>query len=466
IAAAAASLGGEAIVSDALLDEVTALVEWPEPITGAFDAEFLELPREVLIASMQDHQKYFPVTRDGELLPAFITIANLASRNPAAIADGNERVIRPRLKDAAFFWEQDRRRPLDQRLADQQHIVFQKQLGSLHDKTTRVVALARVIAPATGAGEADAERAAQLSRCDLSTEMVGEFPQLQGTMGAYYAASSGESAAVSTALGEFYRPRFAGDELPASPAGQAIALADRLDTLVGIFAVGMEPTGDKDPYALRRAALGALRICIEHELDIDLQPLLAQAVEALPAGLLSAADAQALADRVMAFLLDRLRAYYADRGVTNDTVEAVLARHPTSPRDIDLRMHAVTGFRAMPEAASLAQANKRAGNLLRKAGAAQRHDIDPSRLADAAERELLDAMNGMQDTLAPRLAGQDYAGVLVELAGLKNVVDHFFDSVMVMDEDPDIRANRLALLARLHDMFLQVADISSLKPDT
>ena len=464
VAAAAERLGGEAIVSEALLDEVTALVEWPEPISGGFDEEFLALPREVLIASMQDHQKYFPVARGGDLLPAFITIANLASSDPAAIADGNERVIRPRLKDAAFFWEQDQRRPLHDRLADQQRIVFQEKLGSLHDKTLRVEALARIIAPATGAAEGDAARAAQLSRCDLGTEMVGEFPELQGTMGAYYAESSGEPAAVASALGEFYRPRFAGDALPASPTGQAIALADRLDTLVGIFAVGMEPTGDKDPYALRRAALGALRICIEHELDLDLKPLLAEAIAALPAGLVD--DAGALADKVTGFLLDRLRGYYGDRGVSSDTIEAVLVRQLSGPRDIDLRMQAVTRFRALPAAASLAQANKRAGNLLRKAGDAPPSTINEARLADAAERELFAAISAKQDALGPRLAEQDYSGVLVELAGLKEPVDAFFDSVMVMAEDAELRSNRLALLAWLHDMFLEVADISILKPET
>jgi len=457
---AARRLGGEALIDDELLDEVTALVEWPVAVAGSFEQRFLEVPAEALISSMQDHQKYFPVVdADGRLLAHFVTVANIESRDPEQVRAGNERVIRPRLTDAAFFWEQDRRQPLEARVERLGDMVFQKQLGTLLDKSRRVAGLAAGIAVAIGGRGDWAERAALLSKCDLLTQMVYEFPELQGIMGRYYALHDGEPEEVASALEEQYRPRFAGDALPVTATGRALAIADRLDTLVGIFAIGQAPTGDKDPFALRRAALGVLRILIEGELDLDLEQLLEEAAATLPGAL----DARAAVPAVFDFMLDRLRAYYLDASIRPQVFDAVRARRPTRPLDFARRVQAVEAFLALPEAESLAAANKRIANILRKAEDAIPDTVDPGRFTEAAERALWDRLSALRSEVEPLLAAGDHAATLARLAALRPEVDRFFDEVMVMAEDADVRANRLALLRQLQELFLQVADIALLQ---
>ncbi len=461
VMAAAAEVQGEAVIDDSLLDEVTGMVEWPVAVVGSFDAAYLRVPAEALVSAMKGHQKYFHlVDEEGCLLPRFIAISNIESSAPDLVREGNERVIRPRLADAAFFWEQDRKTPLAQRLEDLKHVVFQKKLGTLWQKTQRVTALAGDIARRLD-GSADwAERAAQLSRCDLLTDMVGEFPELQGIMGRYYAAHDGEPAEVAQALDELYMPRFAGDRLPVSVTGQALAIADRLDTLVGIFGIGLTPTGDKDPFALRRAALGLLRILIEQRLDLDLLSLLKEAAA-------SYGDAprfdQALPGNVFDFMMERLRAYYHDKGIAPDVFTAVLQRRPTVPVDFDDRIRAVETFRGLPEAESLATAHKRISNILRKAPDTVPGEIDTGLLREPEEKALASRIEALSRETAPYLARGDYTCVLTTLAGLREPVDAFFDEVMVMCEDDGLRGNRLALLASLRKMFLQVADLSCLQ---
>ncbi|MCG6864226.1 MAG: glycine--tRNA ligase subunit beta [Thiogranum sp.] len=453
-------LGGEALIDDDLLDEVTALVEWPVAISGQFDTDFLQVPSEALISSMQDHQKYFPVVdNNGKLLAHFITVANLASRDPAQIKAGNERVIRPRLADAAFFWRQDRKQTLAARADKLRSMVFQKRLGTLFDKQERVAALAGRIAATIGADTAHAERAARLSKCDLLTSMVYEFPELQGIMGRYYALHDGEPAAVADAIQQHYLPRFAGDDLPAAGVAQAVALADRLDSLVGIFAIGQQPTGDKDPFALRRAALGVIRICIEKGLDLDLDELLKAAATAFADEL----DASPAVAEVFAYVMDRLRGYYQEQGVEVDLVDAVLATHPLRLLDIDRRIQACRSFRLLPQAQSLAAANKRISNILKKTGQTIPDSVEASRLTEDAEKQLADALTEMHHAVVPMLDAGDYTPALTRLAGLRNSVDAFFDQVMVMVDDEALRTNRLALLKSLRDLFLRVADLSRLQ---
>ena len=453
-------LGGEALIDDDLLDEVTALVEWPVAISGQFDTDFLQVPSEALISSMQDHQKYFPVVdSNGKLLAHFITVANLASRDPAQIKAGNERVIRPRLADAAFFWRQDRKQTLAARADKLRSMVFQKRLGTLFDKQERVAALAGRIAATIGADTAHAERAARLSKCDLLTSMVYEFPELQGIMGRYYALHDGEHAAVADAIQQHYLPRFAGDDLPAAGVAQAVALADRLDSLVGIFAIGQQPSGDKDPFALRRAALGVIRICIEKGLDLDLDELLKAAATAFADEL----DASPAVAEVFAYVMDRLRGYYQEQGVEVDLVDAVLATHPLRLLDIDRRIQACRSFRLLPQAQSLAAANKRISNILKKTGQTIPDSVEASRLTEDAEKQLADALTEMHHAVVPMLDAGDYTPALTRLAGLRNSVDAFFDQVMVMVDDEALRTNRLALLKSLRDLFLRVADLSRLQ---
>jgi len=451
--------GGQAVMDEALVDEVTALVEWPAAIGGSFDTEFLELPEEALIASMQGHQKYFPVRdADGRLLNRFVTIANLDSKQPDVVRDGNERVIRPRLADARFFYRSDRAEPLETRRAGLADMLFEKRLGSLDAKTTRVERLAARLAAACGAEAPLVTRAAALSRCDLLSAMVGEFPELQGTMGRYYALADGEPAAVAAALDEFYQPRFAGDAIPASAVGRCVALADKLDTLVGIFGIGMAPTGDKDPYALRRAALGCLRILVEGEIDVDLAEVIATAC-AIYGELPLAADT---AEQVYAFMRERLRGYYLERGVAADVCAAVLANDITAPREIARRIDAVSRFRAHAAAGALAAANKRIGNILKKLDRPAPASWSRERLVDAAEQRLADDLDSVASEAGALFEARDYAGYLACLAGLRESVDAFFDEVMVMCEDAALRDNRLALLAHLHRLFGRVADISRL----
>lgn len=460
VLAAAHREHAEVHVDAALLDEVTALTEWPVAITGGYEARFLELPAEVLIATMQEHQRYFPLwERPGRLMPKFVTIANIASIDVGAVRGGNERVIRPRLTDAEFFWKQDRARPLAARVEELKSVVFQKELGSLHDKTHRVMILAAEIATLIG-GDVDwAQRAATLSRCDLLTNMVGEFPELQGLMGRYYASHDGEPEEVAHAIEEMYRPRQAGGELPQTRTGQALALAERLDTLVGIFGIGQPPTGEKDPYALRRAALGALRIIIEQRLDLDLRALLRLAVSQFGTRF----EHDRIVEEVYTFLIDRLRGYYADQQVRPDVFEAVQAVGPTRPLDIAARLRAVTAFGTLPAAASLAAANKRIANILKKLDSEPPTGIDAAAFAEPAEKALYAELQRTIAIVTPLLAERDYAESMAVMSGLRETVDAFFDSVMVMSEDPRLRDNRLALLKQLRTLFLKVADISRLQ---
>ncbi|WP_127474505.1 glycine--tRNA ligase subunit beta [Sulfurivermis fontis] len=459
---AAAAVNGEALIDEDLLDEVAGLVEWPVAVTGKFEERFLEVPAEALISTMKGNQKYFPVQdKDGKLLPYFITLSNIESHDVRHVREGNERVVRPRLTDADFFWNQDRKQKLAARSAALRSVVFQNKLGTLADKSARVAKLAAAVAYHIGGDAKLATRAGELSKCDLLTNMVGEFPELQGIMGRYYAAHDGEDAEVAAALDEQYMPRFAGDRLPETRTGQALAIADRIDTLVGIFGIGQPPTGDKDPFALRRAALGVLRTIIENNLDLDLQTLLRTAYDNYGSnGIKLAADT---VNQVLEFMLERLRAYYADSGVAHDTFDAVLAQRPTQPRDFDARVRAVTTFRKLPEAEALAAANKRIANILRQAGGEITAGIDKARLLDTAEKALADQVEAMAGKVAPLFVQRNYTEALCQLAGLRGAVDAFFDQVMVMAEDETVRNNRLALLKRLSDLFLQAADLSRLQ---
>jgi glycyl-tRNA synthetase beta chain len=454
--------GGHAVIESALLDEVTALVEWPVPLIGRFDERYLQLPQEVPIATMQDHQRYFPV-RDaqGKLRNEFIAVANIESRAPDKVRDGNERVVRPRLADAAFFWDSDRRERLENRRALLKSVTFQAKLGSLHDKVERVGRLAVRIAESIGGDAANARRAAELSKCDLLTLMVGEFPELQGLMGKYYAQLDGEQSEVCTALEEQYWPRFAGDHVPETRAGIALALADKLDTLAGIFAIGQKPSGTRDPFGLRRAALGVLRTILERQLDLDLRQLIESAVAAQPVE-----KKPEVAEEVWTYIAERLRSSYlegdTDRAVTTEMFDAVLASRTQSVLDVDVRLRALERFLKMPEAESLAAANKRIANILRKAPADLSGAVDTSRLQDGAERQLFDHVLSMERAVNPLFARREYGQALTQLASLRDDVDRFFDSVMVMAEDADVRANRLGLLLRLRGLFLQFADLSRL----
>ena len=559
----AQALGGRALIDPELLEENTALVEWPVAVAGHFDAAFLALPDAVLTATMQGHQRYFPVAGDdGALMPHFIAVSNIASRDVETVRKGNERVIRPRLSDAAYFFDADRRRTLESRLEGLGDVVFQRKLGTLHAKAQRVSALAGRVAEAMGrsggAAEAShARRAGLLSKCDLLTEMVGEFPELQGRMGCEYARRDGEPEAVAAAIGEVYMPRFADDAIPATPAGRAVAIADKLDTLAGIFGIGQAPSGDKDPYALRRAALGVLRIIIEAELDLDLGEMIeaafagyagegpeahggtvrdtgpdagataaqvsgvqgcvaetgARAVE--PAGgqateahggavredrpgrstVPTAAHSPGDAAEVRRFMIERLRAWFADRSIPADVFNAVLAKQPARPLDFAHRVRAVEAFRALPEAASLAAANKRIRNILRQAeqagigippvgspspafptsagmtaedmlsrGGAGSAGVADSLFREDAERNLAAMLAEIEPHARGMLDAGEYTDALTSLAGLRDGVDAFFDTVKVMDEDEKLRGNRLALLARIGALFMETADISLLQP--
>ncbi|MFZ5619398.1 MAG: glycine--tRNA ligase subunit beta [Pseudomonadota bacterium] len=464
---AGVAAGGRALIDEDLLDEVTALVEWPVAVVGDFETRFLEVPSEALISTMQDNQKYFPVVdAQGRLLPHFITISNIVSRDPAQVKAGNERVVRPRLTDAAFFWNQDRRQRLEARIDRLGTMVFQSRLGTLLDKQKRVARLAAHIAAALGADPRLAERAAMLAKCDLLTQMVFEFPELQGVMGRYYARHDGEPDEVAQAIDEQYRPRFAGDALPETATGQALAIADRLDTLVGIFAIGQPPTGDKDPFALRRAALGVLRILIERKLDLDLVELLGEAGKEISATLkLNRENIEKVIADVFIFMMERLRAYYTDIGISPDVFEAVVQapKPPTRPLDFHARLHAVTEFRALPEAESLAAANKRIGNILRKTEEAIPAAVAAERLVDAAERDLAKGLDELRGEVESAFDRGDYTTGLRRLAALREPVDRFFDNVMVMAEDAALRANRLALLQQLQSLFLRAADLSRLQ---
>lgn len=455
----AAREAGRAHINEDLLDEVTGLVEWPEPILGRFDTAFLDVPHEALASTMQANQKYFPlVDNKGRMLPCFITVSNIRSRQPSRVREGNERVLRARFSDAQFFWQTDRKQPLASRVDALKDVVFHVRLGSVYDKVLRTQRLAATVAQALGGSVADARRAALLAKADLMSGMVGEFPELQGIMGRYYATHDGEPKEVASALEEQYRPRFAGDLLPHTGTGRALALADKLDTLMGIFGIGEIPTGEKDPFALRRAALGALRIMIEGRLDLDLRALLQAAAEGFDR---PAADA--LVDQVYEFMLDRLRAYYADAGVRPDVFESVRACQPAKPHDFDLRVRAVTSFLKLKEAASLAAANKRIRNILKQDVQLDWDHVSELLLQEPAEKALAKRVKALRKELEPLFAAGDYTNAMKKLAALKPEVDAFFDKVMVMVEETAVRDNRLALLSGLANLFLRVADLSRIQ---
>ena len=455
----AAMHGKRALVTEALLDEVTALVEWPVVAPARFEERFLELPPEVLVSTLQHHQRYFPIEEaGGALTPWFLTVSNVASRDAAQVREGNERVVRSRLTDAAFFWAQDRKRPLQSWRESLDGVTFQAKLGSIGDKTRRVCALAAQVAAAAGADQATAERAAELSKCDLLSTMVGEFPELQGIMGSYYARADRESDEVAVAIREHYLPRGSGDEVAATPAGIAVAIADKLDTLAGIFAIDQKPSGAKDPFGLRRAALGVVRTLIERNLDLDLRALIERAIAQQPV------QSGATADDVYDYVMERLRAYYAEReaAITTEMFDAVLAVKPPSPLDFDSRLRALRAFLALPEAASLTAANKRIANILRKADSPVPSEVNVEALKEPAEVRLYDAMRSQKDAIGAATAQHEYSAAFGHLAQLRPVVDSFFDQVLVMVEDPAMRGNRLALLAQLRALFGGIADLSRL----
>ena len=456
----ATQVAGTAVIQDDLLDEVTSLCEWPRALLGSFDPRFLDVPPEVLIETMQKHQKYFPLrSAQGALLPKFITVANIESLDPDQVRAGNERVIKPRFTDAAFFWSQDLKHPLEFYGGRLSSVVFQDKLGTLAEKSQRAAQIARYLAGLLGYDEELAARAAHLAKCDLMTAMIFEFGGLQGTMGRYYAERSGEDPAVCAAMEEQYLPRYAGDRLPSTECGRILSLADKLDTLVGIFAIGQRPSGVKDPYALRRAAIGLLRILIETPLALDLRELLEFTAEELRAKV----DARAAAEDVFDYVLERLKGYCQEQGLGPDLVEAVLAVGGRNPSDLMRRILAVKDFNALPEAEALAAANKRIRNILKKSGERLVTHIDPSLLAESTEIELAKQVGDLQPQVQGLIQKGEYAAALQRLAGLRPLVDRFFDQVMVMAEEERLRDNRLALLAQLEGLFLGVADISRLQ---
>ncbi|RLA23693.1 MAG: glycine--tRNA ligase subunit beta [Gammaproteobacteria bacterium] len=456
----AGTVSGHAHIEPALLDEITALVEWPVGVMGGIDERFLALPAEVLITTMQDNQKYFPVKAEsGELLPWFITFSNIDSTNPESVRKGNERVVRPRLADAEFFWNQDRKQPLENRVEKLGSIIFQKQLGTLLDKTERVEKLAALIAEEIGADKTLSRRAAHLAKTDLMTEMVGEFASLQGIIGRYYAAADGEPGEVAQAIEEQYFPKQSGGKLPECKTGQVLALAEKLDTLCGIFSAGLMPTGDKDPYALRRAAIGILRIILEKRLDLNLVELIEKSC-----GLFSHEfDREKTQKLLLTFCLERLKGLFLEEGFSADELDAVLSVHPTRPLDFEERLQAVKAFRSLPESESLAAANKRIRNILRKAGSLSQHAVDTKQLIEPAEKQLWEQTQNASEAIAPLLSQRDYSAALKRLALLREVTDLFFDEVMVMADDEAIRNNRLTLLSATGNLFLSIADISKLQ---
>ncbi|KEA53064.1 hypothetical protein DT73_09010 [Mangrovibacter sp. MFB070] len=458
--AAASQIGGNADLSESLLEEVASLVEWPVVLTAKFEEKFLAVPAEALVYTMKGDQKYFPVyDDDGKLLPNFIFVANIESKDPQQIIAGNEKVVRPRLADAEFFFNTDRKKRLEDNLPRLETVLFQKQLGTLRDKTGRIEALSGWIARLIGADVTHATRAGLLSKCDLMTNMVFEFTDTQGVMGMHYARHDGEAEDVAVALNEQYMPRFAGDDLPSSLVACAVAIADKMDTLAGIFGIGQHPKGDKDPFALRRAALGVLRIIVEKNLPLDLQTLAEEAVRLYGDKLTNAQ----VVDDVIDFMLGRFRAWYQEEGHAVDTIQAVLARRPTRPADFDARMKAVSHFRTLDAAQSLAAANKRVSNILAKTDEPLNERVNASVLKEDEEIRLAMQVTVLRDKLEPYFAEGRYQEALVELAELRDTVDAFFDKVMVMDEDPALRVNRLTLLEKLRELFLQVADISLLQ---
>jgi len=460
VMAAAKTANGIAVIDENLLEEVTSLNEWPVPLMGRFEEHFLEVPAEALISSMAQHQKYFHVVdANNQLLPLFITVANIASSDPQQVISGNERVIRPRLADAAFFYNTDLKATLEGRRESLRKIIFQSELGSIYDKTARVSELAKILAPFVGADAQAAGRAGELCKSDLVSEMVGEFDDLQGVMGRYYALNDGEDPAVANALLEQYLPRFAGDSIPASATGAALALADRLDTLVGIFSIGQQPSGSRDPFALRRASLGILRIIIERNIDIDLKVAIAGAAQQLAL----TESSEGNNEQVLTYVIERLKSWYRDENITPEVFASVAALGLSNPLDIDARVKAVDQFSRAPEAVALASANKRVLNILVKQGEANvATQVDSTLFEDTAETQLAEDIERLSLLIAPLVKERNYMGVLAALATLREPVDGFFDAVLVMADNLEVRANRLALLHSLRQLFLNVADISHL----
>ena len=457
--AKATALGGVADIEESLLEEVTSLVEYPNVLAAKFEERFLAVPPEALVYTMKGDQKYFPIyDKGGKLLPHFIFVSNINPEDPTAIIEGNEKVVRPRLTDAEFFFKTDLKQKLVDRLPRLETVLFQQQLGTLKDKTDRIEQLAGEIAKQIGADEAKAKRAGLLSKCDLMTNMVFEFTDTQGVMGMHYARHDGEDEEVAVALNEQYMPRFAGDELPKSLVASAVALADKFDTLTGIFGIGQAPKGSADPFALRRAALGALRIIVEKNLPLDLEDLVKKSAALFGDKL---TNQNVVAD-VVDFMLGRFRAWYQDEGIAVDVIQAVLARHPTRPADFDARVRAVSHFRTLDSAEALAAANKRVSNILAKADVAI-GEINLTACVEPAEKALAEAVLALRTEVQPLIAQGDYTAVLDKLANLRTPVDNFFDNVMVNAEDPALRQNRLAILNTLQGLFLQVADISVLQ---
>ena len=457
--AKATALGGVADIEESLLEEVTSLVEYPNVLAAKFEERFLAVPAEALVYTMKGDQKYFPIyDKDGKLLPHFIFVSNINPEDPTAIIEGNEKVVRPRLTDAEFFFKTDLKQKLVDRLPRLETVLFQQQLGTLKDKTDRIEQLAGEIAKQIGADEAKAKRAGLLSKCDLMTNMVFEFTDTQGVMGMHYARHDGEDEEVAVALNEQYMPRFAGDKLPKSLVASAVALADKFDTLTGIFGIGQAPKGSADPFALRRAALGALRIIVEKNLPLDLEDLVKKSAALFGDKL---TNQNVVAD-VVDFMLGRFRAWYQDEGIAVDVIQAVLARRPTRPADFDARVRAVSHFRTLDSAEALAAANKRVSNILAKADAAI-GEINLTACVEPAEKALAEAVLALRTEVQPLIAQGDYTAVLDKLANLRAPVDNFFDNVMVNAEDPALRQNRLAILNTLQGLFLQVADISVLQ---
>ena len=452
------------IIDEALLNEVASLVEFPVALTGKFEEHYLKVPSEALILAMKSHQKtFYCVDADGKLLPLFIAVSNIISKDPAQVIEGNERVIRPRLADASFFYETDKQVSLESHLGALKKIVFQDKLGTVYDRSVRIANLSRLLAPLCGANPDLCERAAMLSKCDLMTNMVGEFADLQGLMGRYYALNDGEPAEVAEAIDEQYRPRFAGDELPTGLTGAVLAISEKLDTLSGLFAIGQPPTGSKDPFALRRAAIGLLRILIEKELDLDL----ATCIELAFAGLkdLGSANVDCSAkvqQQALEFLLDRLQAWSSDKGISPAVFQSVMALRPTRPVDFDRRVKAVAHFQSLEESAALAAANKRVSNLLAKQEVDAGAKVDSALFSEPAEKALFEKLVAIESEVRPLFASGDYKQGLASLAQLRQTVDTFFDDVLVVSDDDALRTNRLALLSRLRRGFLQAADISYL----
>jgi glycyl-tRNA synthetase beta chain len=448
-----------ALIDEDLLEEVTSLVEWPVTLVGTFDEDFLNVPAEPLIYSMKDHQKYFPVTNNnGDLVNKFIFVSNIESKDPQQVIFGNEKVIRPRLADAEFFFKTDKKQTLESRLETLESVLFQKQLGTLKAKSERIAELSKVIAEKIAESKEQAYRAGLLSKTDLLSDMVQEFPQVQGTMGKYYALNDGEDVAIAQALEDQYRPRYAGDSLPEGNIGCAVAISDKIDTLVGIFGINQPPKGDKDPFALRRAAIGVIRIIIEKQLDLDLSELVQESIQLFGDKLVN----ENTADNVFDFIMGRFRAFYQEQGIAVDVIQAVLAKKPSSPLDFDKRIKAVTFFGELAEAETLAAANKRVGNILAKFEG-QLYDNFKSELAsEQAEKELAEVFNNISLKVTPLMSNKNYQAALSELAQLKAPIDTFFDNVMVMSDDEAIKINRLTLLNEIRNSFFAIADISLL----